>query len=129
MAALTSDAGVYHAIADPTRRAILEILIEGERSVSAILEQVRGSQSAISQHLGVLRKAGLVASRPLGRRRMYSIRAEPLMEVSEWVAHFDKFWTERLDRLGDYLRRTEGPPSGKDSRPERIGPDSQEPAP
>ncbi len=111
MATISADHSTYHAIADPTRRAILELLIEGERSVTAILEKVRGSQSAISQHLGVLRRAGLVACRPLGRRRLYSIQAEPLMEVSDWVAHFDRFWTQRLDRLGDYLRTTHGEPS------------------
>lgn len=113
MAVIPADHSVYHAIADPTRRAILDLLIEGERSVSAILERIRGSQSAISQHLGVLRRAGLVVSRPLGRKRLYSIRAEPLMEVSDWVAHFDRFWTERLDNLGDYLRKMHGPSSGK----------------
>ena len=117
MSTISADHSIYHAIADPTRRAILELLIEGERSVSAILERVRGSQSAISQHLGVLRRAGLVARRPLGRRRLYSIQAESLMEVSEWVAHFDRYWTERLDRLGDYLRKTHGA-AGMDLTPD-----------
>lgn len=100
--------GVYHAIADPTRRAILSLLREGERSVSAIVERVRGSQSAISQHLGVLRRAGLVVVRPMGRRRIYALRAEPLMEVHDWVAHFDRFWTQGLDRLGTYLHEAHG---------------------
>lgn len=102
--------GVYHAIADPTRRAILALLREGERSVNAIVDRVRGSQSAISQHLGVLRRAGLVVVRPAGRRRIYALRAEPLMEVHEWVAHFDRFWTQGLERLGTYLRETHGEP-------------------
>lgn len=105
----SADASVFAAIADPTRRAILDLLAGGERSVSAILSFVRGTQSAISQHLAVLRRAGLVQARAEGRRRIYGLRARPLMEVSEWVAHFDRFWDEGLDRLGAYLRETHGP--------------------
>lgn len=96
---------MFHAISDPTRRAILELLREGERSVSALLEGFRISQPALSQHLAVLRRAGLVSNRRDGRRRLYSLRPEPLAEVMDWVAVFEPFWAERLDNLGRYLER------------------------
>ena len=105
-----ADASVYHAIADPTRRAILDLLREGERPVKALLEAIDASQSALSQHLGVLRRAGLVTATKIGRLRVYALRPEPLAEVADWMEPFDKYWDERLADLGDYLRRTNGPP-------------------
>jgi DNA-binding transcriptional ArsR family regulator len=103
-----ADESVFYAIADPTRRAILDLLLEGERPVKALLERVRTSQSALSQHLGVLRRAGLVGVRREGRLRVYSLRHEPLAEVVDWVAHYERFWEDRLDRLGAYLDRVHG---------------------
>jgi DNA-binding transcriptional ArsR family regulator len=114
-----ADATVFHAIADPTRRAILDLLREGERSVSTLLTGFRMSQPALSQHLAVLRRAGLVTNRRDGRRRLYRLRAEPLREVVDWVAVFEEFWSERMDNLGRYLesQRSGAPgadPSGAD---------------
>lgn len=103
MSRITADASVFHAIADPTRRAILQLLIEGERAVSVLLDSVRTSQSALSQHLAVLRRARLVRCRKEGRQRLYRVEPAPLREVVDWVGHFDRFWTTRLDRLGRYL--------------------------
>jgi DNA-binding transcriptional ArsR family regulator len=99
----TADATVYHAIADPTRRAILDLLRGGERSVSALLSGFSMSQPAFSQHLAVLRRAGLVSDRRDGRRRLYSLRPEPLRQVVDWVAVFEPFWDERLENLSRYL--------------------------
>jgi DNA-binding transcriptional ArsR family regulator len=105
MTRAAAHATVFQAIADPTRRAILDALREGERSVSAILSGFRISQPALSQHLGVLRRAGLVTHRRDGRRRLYSLRAEPLREVEDWVAVYEPFWDSRLENLGRYLER------------------------
>jgi len=104
MSRVAADTSVFHAIADPTRRAILEFLLrEGERPVKAILGVVEATQSALSQHLAVLRRAGLVEVRKEGRLRLYALRREPLVEVIDWVTVFDRFWTEKLDRLGEHL--------------------------
>ncbi|RIK62401.1 MAG: transcriptional regulator [Planctomycetota bacterium] len=109
MSRVIAEASVFHAIADPTRRAILDLLRDGEQAVSSLLESFRFTQSALSQHLAVLRNAGLVLVRKAGRQRFYRLRARPLREVSEWVAYYDKFWNERLDNLGKYLEKAHGP--------------------
>ena len=100
-----ADATVFHAIADPNRRAILELLMRSEMAVSSLLESFSITQSALSQHLAVLARAGLVHSRREGRRRIYCVNAEPLREVAEWVEPFERFWDEKLDNLGKYLSR------------------------
>ncbi len=63
------------------------------------------TQSAISQHLAILRQAGLVQDRREGRRRYYRVRPQPLREVADWVAFFDRFWDEKFEALNDYLQR------------------------
>ena len=100
-----ADSSVFTAIADPTRRAILWQLRDGERSVADLMEPLDLSQSAFSQHLGILRDSGLVQARREGRHQIYSVNPEALYEVAEWIQHFDRFWTERFDRLGRYLDR------------------------
>ncbi|QDU65697.1 ArsR/SmtB family transcription factor [Engelhardtia mirabilis] len=93
----------FRAIADPSRRTILDLLAEGERSVTQLLEHFDFSQPALSKHLRVLRDAGLVTARSASRRRLYGLRAEGLRSVAEWVRHYEQFWTERLDALGAVL--------------------------
>ncbi len=100
-----ADSSVFHAIADPTRRAVLELLRDGELAVSALQGSIRTSQSALSQHLAVLRRAGLVRHRKLGRLRLYRVEPAPLREVADWIALYDRFWTQKLDHLGRYLER------------------------
>ena len=97
-------------MADPTRRAILELLRDGEQTVSTLLDGVHkramsATQSAFSQHLAVLRGAGLVKHRKEGRQRFYRVEPGPLEEVFDWISYFDKFWEEKLDNLGQYLDR------------------------
>ena len=103
MSRAQADATVFHAIADPNRRAILHLLLQGELAVSAILESFTITQSALSQHLSVLRRAGLVSQRRAGRHRFYAVNAEPLRAVVDWVHPFEKFWDQRIDNLGRYL--------------------------
>ncbi|AKF03190.1 ArsR/SmtB family transcription factor [Sandaracinus amylolyticus] len=95
----------FRAIADPTRRAILDVLAEGERSVSELCACFDVSQPAISQHLAVLRDAGLVVVRAEGRQRIYALHADPLREVHDWSSHYERFWSTKLDALGAVLAR------------------------
>jgi DNA-binding transcriptional ArsR family regulator len=96
---------VFLAIADPTRRGILDLLGAGEQPVSHLARQFDVTLSAISQHIRVLREVGLVAVRRVGRERRYRLNAEPLQEVSEWVQHYERFWQGKLDALGEHLEQ------------------------
>jgi len=94
---------VFHAIADPTRRRILDLLGSVEQPVSDLAHQFDVTLSAISQHLGILREVGLIEARQAGRERLYRLNATALKEVSDWVGHYERFWRERLAALGDHL--------------------------
>ena len=96
---------VYYAIQEPTRRRILDLLNEGEMSVVRLTAPFDVSRPAISQHLKVLKDAGLVASRRVGRENLYRLEAAPLREVFDWVSFYERFWTARLNKLGEYLDR------------------------
>lgn len=96
---------LYSALADPTRRQILDLLRDGEQPVNSLVPAFRMTRSAISQHLSVLREAGLVRERRVGRERRYRLDARPLRHVSRWIAPYEKFWDEALDKLGDALDR------------------------
>jgi DNA-binding transcriptional ArsR family regulator len=99
-------ADVYSAIADPTRRSILLRLVKnGETNVNDLLKPFSISQPAVSKHLRILREAGLVRSRKEGRLRIYQIDAGKLRQVHDWVSHFERYWDEKLDALGDYLNK------------------------
>lgn len=98
------EADVWRAVADPTRRRMLDMLVESkELAVGAFVEAFDVSQPAISQHLRVLRDAGLVEVRREGRRRLYHLRPAALMPLRQWLAPYEQFWAERFDRLGDVL--------------------------
>lgn len=97
--------GAFKAIADPTRRAILDALAAGERSAGELGELFDATQPAISQHLAVLRDAGLVRARQEGRRRIYRLEAAPLREVFDWASHYERFWSEKLEALEKVLER------------------------
>jgi DNA-binding transcriptional ArsR family regulator len=101
----TQDTSAFRAISHPTRRAILDTLAQGERSVTELTQQFAVSQPAISQHLDVLRRAGLVAVEPDGRQRRYRLDPAPLREVFDWATRYEAFWRGSLDRLGAVLDR------------------------
>lgn len=98
---------VFHAIADVTRRALLDRLRGGEEAATSLSEAFHISQPAVSQHLKVLRHAGLVSERRDGRFRLYRLQPEPLREVADWVAHYEQFWGMKLAALGQLLSRVE----------------------
>jgi len=110
---LRGPADIYLAIADPTRRRLLDRLGRGELAVNALAAPFRMSRPAVSQHLRILRQAGLVTVRRNGRERRYRVRGEKLREVYDWVAHYQKFWTEKLQALGKYLDAQEERRGGK----------------
>ena len=107
----------FAIIAEPNRRAILSLLATSERSVGDIEEQLRLSQPSVSKHLRVLREAGFVESRVDAQRRLYRVRAEPLMEVDAWLAPFRRFWSGHLDALERHLDRVHGTPRRKRKKP------------
>jgi DNA-binding transcriptional ArsR family regulator len=94
-----SSLDVFVALADPTRRDLLDLLREGDRSVNELASEFDVTRPAISQHLRVLRDHGLVGEERVGRHRYYSLRAKALREVSEWIASYEAFWDTRIDRL------------------------------
>ena len=94
----------FAALADPTRRAILARLASGEASVTELADPFEMSLPAISKHLKVLERAGLIARSRDAQWRPCHLEAGPLKEVSEWVEHYRQFWEESFDRLEAYLR-------------------------
>jgi DNA-binding transcriptional ArsR family regulator len=101
-----NSATVFEAVAEPTRRAVLDLLSARERPVNELVDHFNVTQPAISHHLRILRQAGLVRFRRQGRQRWYRLQGTPLREVYDWVAHYEQFWTEKLGALGEHLRRT-----------------------
>jgi DNA-binding transcriptional ArsR family regulator len=96
---------VFEALAEPTRRRIVELLAEGERSAGEIASHFPTSRPGISRHLRVLHEHGLVTARSDGTRRLYSLDPAPLQEVDEWIQRYRCFWTNRLDALDTEIRR------------------------
>ncbi len=107
----------FAALADPTRRAILARLCSGETSVSELAEPFEMSLPAISKHLKVLERAGLIARGREAQWRPCRIRPAALKDVDEWLERYRGFWEERLDRLDDYLKELQA----KDKKEKRRG--------
>lgn len=97
------EATVFRALADPSRRAIFERLTRGETAVKDLTARFDISQPAISQHLAALRNAGLVTERRAGRLVYYRVDPTGLRPLVDWIAHYQAFWVERLDRLQKLL--------------------------
>ncbi len=94
----------FAALADPTRRAILARLASGEASVTELAEPFDMSMPAVSKHLKVLERAGLIARGREAQWRPCRLEAEPLKNVADWVDHYRRFWEQSFDRLDEYLR-------------------------
>lgn len=94
----------FGALADPTRRAILARLASGEASVTELAAPFEMSMPAVSKHLKVLERAGLIARAREAQWRPCRLQAAPLQDVAGWVEHYRRFWEQSFDRLDDYLR-------------------------
>jgi DNA-binding transcriptional ArsR family regulator len=104
---------VLSALADPTRRAILSRLAEGETAVTALAEPFAMSLPAVSKHLKVLERAGLISRGRDAQWRPCRLEAAPLRAVADWVEQYRRFWDDSFDRLDDYLHTfQEGPADG-----------------
>jgi len=94
---------LFEILAEPTRRRVLDLLLEQEHTVGELVDALAMSQPAVSKHLRVLRDAGLVEARVDAQRRVYRLRAEPLAEVDAWLAPYRQFWRDRLAALQRHL--------------------------
>jgi len=102
-AATTTDA--FNAVAEPRRRQILDVLSEGERSVSEVVGALGLGQPQVSKHLRVLREVGLVQVRDEGRQRIYRLNPRPLKPIRDWLREYEAAWDERLDRLDEVVQQ------------------------
>jgi DNA-binding transcriptional ArsR family regulator len=98
-------ATTFDVLAEPTRRQILDLLLEGPRAVGELVKRLKISQPGVSKHLRVLREAGLVSVHTDAQRRIYELRTEPLEEVAEWLEPYRRLWSERLDALERHLEK------------------------
>ena len=100
-AATTTDA--FNAVAEPRRRQILDLLADGERPVNDLVRLLGLSQPLVSKHLRVLREVGAVEVRDEGRQRLYRLNGRALKPIYDWVKDYERFWSERFDRLNGVL--------------------------
>ena len=101
MAALTDD--VFAALANPVRRELLRLLLDGPRTVNDLASHFAMRRPSVSDHLRVLRQAGLVSERKNGRERHYRLEAGPLVELQDWLHPYERFWRKRLTALRNVL--------------------------
>ncbi|MCO6479749.1 MAG: winged helix-turn-helix transcriptional regulator [Phaeodactylibacter sp.] len=104
---------VFQAIADPTRRAIIELIAREPLNINAVADNFDISRPAISKHIRILEECGLVMIRKDGRERYCHARLQPLSEVSDWAEQYRRLWEERLDSLEDYLKQLKSNDHGK----------------
>ena len=102
---------VFNALADPTRRAILARLTEGDANVSELAAPFRVSQPAISRHLKVLEQAGLISRHRQATARLSHLEAEPLREATAWLGSYQEFWEESYERLDELLAQLKDKPT------------------
>jgi len=93
----------FNAVAEPRRRQVLEAMGADELSVNEIVERLGWNQPMVSKHLGVLKQVGLVEERRIGRQRLYRVNAEKLKPIFDWVTPFERYWSDRFDRLDQVL--------------------------
>ena len=99
-----NESDIFRALADPTRRAVFERLVAGEKNATQLREGTGVSQPAISQHIAVLRGAGLVAETRDGRHVNYSVNPEGLRPLIDWITRYRDFWPDRVERLKTLLK-------------------------
>jgi len=94
---------VFLALANPARRRLLELLVDGPKTAGDLAAEFDMSRPAVAEHLQVLRRAALVHSEPVGRQRFYRLETAPLEDVNEWLHPFERFWRSRLRQMADLL--------------------------
>ncbi|WP_084957900.1 metalloregulator ArsR/SmtB family transcription factor [Thermoactinospora rubra] len=98
---------VFGALASPVRRELVQLLLERPRSAGELAANFSMSRPSVSEHLKVLRDAGLVSERRYGRRRLYRLEAEPFRELSQWLGPYERFWRDKLAGLRAVLEEDE----------------------
>ncbi len=106
----------FASLADPTRRAILARLAQGEATVNELAEPFEMSLPAISRHLKVLERAGLISRGREAQWRPCRLEAGPLKDIANWVEHYRRFWDQSFDRMADYLKELQTPKGDQDDR-------------
>ncbi|MBB3108927.1 DNA-binding transcriptional ArsR family regulator [Paenibacillus phyllosphaerae] len=101
---------VFQAISDPTRRSLLQLLVDQELPVTTLTGHFPMSRTAVSKHLRILADAGLVKERKVGRERRYRLEPEPLLELKRWLAYYDRYWDNRLLLLKQLVESDEDEP-------------------
>ena len=96
---------LFHVLADPARRRVVDALSRGERQVNDLVAEAGIHQSGVSRHLKILHEAGFVSVRPDGQRRLYALRPEPFRDLDAWLADYRRLWEARLDRFGAALEQ------------------------
>lgn len=104
---------MFNAVAEPRRRAILDVLAGGERPVNDLVGVVGLAQPQVSKHLRVLREVGAVDVRDEGRQRLYRLNGVALKPIHDWVNDFERFWSERFDQLDAVLEGLKGKEEGR----------------
>jgi DNA-binding transcriptional ArsR family regulator len=99
----------WAALVDPNRRAVLDLLAQGELSVGDLVQRLGLTQPQTSKHLRVLRDAGLVRVEQQAQRRIYAVDPGPMAELDQWLAPYRRLWNSSLDRLGAHLEKTQPP--------------------
>lgn len=94
---------VFQAVADPTRRKLIRLLVDQELPVTVISGHFPMSRTAVSKHLRILSDAGLVKERKVGRETRYKLQPEPLLELKRWLAYYDRFWDNKLTALQNFV--------------------------
>jgi len=116
----------FQIIAEPTRRAILSLLVSSQQSVGEIERQLRMPQPTVSKHLRVLRDAGFVESTVDAQRRLYRLKPEPFREMDAWLAQFRRFWSAHVDALERHLdRMDQSTPTRRTTSRKRRGPNRE----
>lgn len=99
---------VFQAIADPTRRKLLELLADGELPIATLCGDFTMSRTAVTKHLHILESAGLVTSRKVGREKLYCLEARPLQQLRSWLAFYEQFWDSKLSKLQKVIENEQG---------------------
>ena len=104
----------FNAVAEPKRRQVLEAIGMGEISANDLVSKLGWPQPMVSKHLGVLKKVGLVRERRVGRQRLYRVNADQLKPIYDWVTPFERYWSERYERLDEVLQDMQKKEQGND---------------